>query len=323
VRTAGARVRAIGARARTTGARARASHPSLPSPRTCVRTSGACARAIGAHARAPGARVRTIGAYAPAIGRDSFLVNLVIFNHKKSIFKAKHQKMKHQYYLPHGDLDRLEWMNNFAQKLPGYATLLGLTPGQISALLADADMLAIVILLLAPFRDFVQNLTGYKKALMNGSAAPIGDIPAVPVINPHTAVAAGVFVRVAALVRIIKASPNYNDDTIGKDLGTVGSEVDINYGDLKPEPKLILKNEHAYVTWAHNHTEATDVYADYDDGVGMHFVARIVKSHYLDPHIPAANTSKVFKFKLHYVLDNEPIGEESEIVSITVTGPKV
>jgi hypothetical protein len=230
--------------------------------------------------------------------------------------------MKHQYYLPNDDLGRVNWLNNFALKLADYAAILGLTPLQMAAVGADAAAFAFVVALLTPFREFVKQLTGYKDALIGGSAAPIGDIPNVPVVEPHTTVLSGIFVRIADLVQTIKSNPAYDEETMGKNLGIVGSEIEIDYATLKPEPKLTIKNEHAYSTWKHNHTEATDVYADYDDGIGFHLVGRMVKSHYLDPHLPAVNQSKIYKFKFHYVLNGEPIGQESEIVTITVTGPK-
>ncbi|MES2622698.1 MAG: hypothetical protein V4615_17750 [Bacteroidota bacterium] len=169
------------------------------------------------------------------------------------------------------------------------------------------------------FKDYFQTLTTYKNELRDGSDAPIGGFPAPPAVAAIAPVLAGVFKRNTELVRTIKAHPAYTE-TMGQNLGIIGAEIDPDFGTIQPEPKTSLKNAHAYLRWSHEHTEAADVYADYGDGAGFVLAGRISSTHYLDPHLPAAGVSKVYKYKLRYVVNDEQVGVESNPVSITVTG---
>ncbi len=227
--------------------------------------------------------------------------------------------MEHKYYLPRTDTGKVIWLVTFANALGIYATALGLTPGQVAAVLADAGYFAEVIPLLAAFKDYLKTIATYKDQLCNGSPTPIGGFPTAPATPISTAVTAGIFARTTELVRHIKSNPAYNQ-TMGEALGIIGEEINPDFDTIQPQPKVAHKNGHAYVKWTHQGTEAADVYADNDDGGGFKLVARITTTHYLDPHLPAAGSSKIYKYKLRYVVNDEQVGEESAPVSITVTG---
>lgn len=46
--------------------------------------------------------------------------------------------MAKNYYLPKGDEDRVIWLNNFAVKLPTYASKYGITPEETMGTQNDA-----------------------------------------------------------------------------------------------------------------------------------------------------------------------------------------
>ncbi len=227
--------------------------------------------------------------------------------------------MKHQYYLPKDDLGKAEWITTFASALATYAVALSVSPAAVASIAADADFFAKVILALPQFKDYVQTLTAYKNALRDGSPVDIGNFPTPPSTPAMPAVAAGIFNRVTLLVQNIKSNPAYTE-AIGKALGIIGAEIPNDTSGIKPQPKVSLKNGHAYVQWHHEHTDAADLFADYGDGAGFIMVGRILTAHYLDPHTPAAGVSKVYQFKLRYVVGDEEVGVISDAVSVTVTG---
>jgi hypothetical protein len=228
--------------------------------------------------------------------------------------------MEHKYFLPKDDPGKAKWLNTFAKELLTYAPALGFDTSVTDAVSADAAFFSFVMGLLTPFSTYQEGLVGYKNALRDGSDASIGDLPAPPAIGAHTAVSAGIFKRATALVQIIKSNSAYNEGTMGKGLGIVGAEVVVDYGTLQPKLKAMLKNGHAFLSWQHEHTDAVDLYANYGDGEGFVLIGRLTRTHYLDGHLPAAGESKVYKYKIRYVLKDEPIGSESDIVAITVTG---
>ncbi len=129
--------------------------------------------------------------------------------------------------LPRTDAELVIWFGKFARDFDTYATRLGFTPAEVTALRADAAMLDYLIADLIPsFQAGLQARTAYKNLLKNGPVgAPGGDPPAAPVINPPPAtVAPGILPRVRKLIQRIKASPNYTED-IGNDLDIIGAET--------------------------------------------------------------------------------------------------
>jgi hypothetical protein len=227
--------------------------------------------------------------------------------------------MEHEYYLPKDDPGKVLWLQNFGLKLPTYATTLGISSGILTSVSNDATYYGLVIGLLGPFKEYGKAIIAYKDALRDGSPTAIGDFPSPPAIPAFTAVPAGVFIRLRDLVKTIKAHPNYTS-TIGTDLGIIGTEINPDFATIKPHPKVSLKNSHAYLQWAHEHTDAADIKADYGDGAGFVTVGRILKAHSLDPHLPAAGTGKVYKYIIRYVVSDEEVGFWSDEISITVTG---
>ncbi len=227
--------------------------------------------------------------------------------------------MKHNYYLPHNDAGKILWFENFFGKLAGYATLLGITAAQMAALENDKKMFTTVVSTLQQIKDFLKSLATFKIEISNGKATGDKNMPLPAAIVPPVAVVEGIFNRVGELVAAIKLNPAYTD-TIGNDLGIIGTEINPDFATAKPLPKLSIRNSLAYVKWKKEHTDAADVYADYDDGGGFKFIARITVNHFADPHLPAAGITKIFKYKLRYVVDDHQVGFWSDDEEITVTG---
>ncbi len=227
--------------------------------------------------------------------------------------------MKHEYYLPKDDSGKALWLHNFWLKLVTYAAALGITPAQLASVQADSDYFSEVVLALTTFVEYFKTLTTYKNTLRDGSEVPIGGFPTPPALPTNPAVAAGVFDRTTELVRNLKSNPALTQ-AMAEDLGIIGAEIDPDFDTIKPEPKVVLKNSHAYVKWPRKHTDAADVYADHGDGAGFTLQGRIMKAHYLDPTMPPAGQSKVYWYKIRYVVNDEVVGEESDPVSETVTG---
>ncbi len=228
--------------------------------------------------------------------------------------------MEHQYYLPKTDTGKVIWLANFATVLGSYAAALNLAAGVVTAVQDDSAYFGFVFTLIQPFDEYSKTLTAYKNALRDGSPSPIGVVPVPPVIaGAPTLVLAGIFQRNADLVQSIKKNPAYTT-VMGQNLGIIGAEINPDFATIQPQPKISLKNGHGYLTWKHEHTDAADIQVDHGDGAGFKDAGRILLAHYLDPTLPAAGTSKVFKYKIRYVVSDEEVGVWSTPIEITVTG---
>ena len=227
--------------------------------------------------------------------------------------------MKHQFYLPSSDKDRAVWLQNFSTKLAVYAVLLSIAPGTLTSVHNDSEFYSQLVLFIKQIKDYLKNLISFKKVLSTGVSAGVIDVAAAPVIGMHTAVEAGIFNRIGDLVVIIKRNPNYTE-AIGNDLGIIGTEINIDFSTAKPDVTLTLKNAHVYSKWGKEHADSVDIKADYDDGAGFVTVGRISPNHFLDPHLPPAGQTKIYKYTFRFVVEDEEVGLWSDPLEITVTG---
>lgn len=134
--------------------------------------------------------------------------------------------MKHNTYYPTRTTDQVNWLVNWCNKLPGYATTLGLSPAQTSAALADALWLVYVLQAwLGAIRTWTVACTNAATDAQTGDGTklcvlPVFAPPALPVGG--TPVNTGALNRIFAVVQLIKES-NGCTDAIASDLAIVGS----------------------------------------------------------------------------------------------------
>ena len=68
-------------------------------------------------------------------------------------------------YIPNGDADKGIWFGNFSSKLPIYATLVGITAAEVTAVTKDAAMFQYMMNMLESYKQIVNNITSYKNLL--------------------------------------------------------------------------------------------------------------------------------------------------------------
>lgn len=150
--------------------------------------------------------------------------------------------MKTQRYYPSKIAEQPEWNENFYTKLLLYETPLALPSAHVDACVASLKYANYVINSWLPaVRSFGPTSTSAVDLLLYGSgpsavALPVFTAPALP--TGVAGVPPGVLARLFELVKLIKASPGYNE-TIGRDLNIVGSEDASEH----PVPDYTLKTE--------------------------------------------------------------------------------
>ena len=122
--------------------------------------------------------------------------------------KKKHMK-RHPYY-PHRQADEIVWLTNFTNKISTYATTLGLTAGQVTAIKADCLWLIYILQIWLPaIRNWAQSGTDALQEAQSGTgssaqALPVFTAPALPVGT--TAVNPGALLRLFTFVQDLKES---------------------------------------------------------------------------------------------------------------------
>jgi len=226
--------------------------------------------------------------------------------------------MPKAHYLPFDDPGKCTWFNNFAMKLPTYSATLGITPAEEAAVADDNTFWQYVCEARNQFHQYAKDWTAYKNHARNGTA--IGDLPTPPTLPaaPGTLVAANIFGRITTLVARIKKHPGYTE-AIGQDLDIIGAEQTVDLNTLKPVLKLVLQAGRPNVQWKKTVADALELQVD--RGNGFVFLAIDTVPDYLDTFaLPAAGASAVWKYKAIYRINDEQVGQWSDVSSISVMG---
>jgi hypothetical protein len=239
--------------------------------------------------------------------------------------KTKHKKMKHNDYYPSRQADQVIWLVNYSGKLPGYATALGLTTGQVTPIVADCAWIIYLIEDWLPAtRTWAQSCTDalIEAQTGTGSAAqvlPVFTPPALPA--GVVAVLPGALNRIFAQVQAIKDSGKCTD-TIATNLGLVGSEKSgPDLGSLLPVISVSIVSGHVVVKWGWGgngaYLDSCEIWVDRGDGHGFVFLTIDTTPNYTDTQ-PLPATPAKWTYKAAYRVGETLVGQWSAPVSLTV-----
>jgi len=230
--------------------------------------------------------------------------------------------MAKNYFLPSGDLPRVQWIKNFASKLALYAAKYGISEEEVADMVAAAVYIAYWVDFRNQNVDYVKKLTKFKNDVQNGvpPGSVLGIEPVPPTFPPPpAAVPPGIFVRAAKLGAIIKKKANYTQAD-GNDLGLEGSEQPQDMEKLKPVLTIrLVSGGKPQLSWKKQRTNSLEIHVDRGDG-NFVLLATNTSTKYIDnTALPTGATSALWKYKAIYRFNNANVGEWSDVATITVS----
>lgn len=228
-------------------------------------------------------------------------------------------------FIPTTDSEKATVINTFSGKINDYATLLGLTPTEVTSVKNDAAAFTYWLANADIFEKESRERTSYKNLLRDGPLnTPAGVQPTVPtLVAPPAVVLPGIFARFAATVGRIKLHSNYTD-TIGKDLGIAGVETQSFASianDLKPILKLSLVAGFPQVKYPKGKTSGVRLFCkrgaatDYSDLGPILTAVYIDKRPNLQAGVPERRT-----YYAWYIKGNDNVGQKGDEFSVVVEG---
>jgi hypothetical protein len=223
-------------------------------------------------------------------------------------------------YMPQDDAGKDIWLQHFTANLPANAATVGVSTAEVTAVQADSTFFHYSFDAQQRFVKYGQDWTAYKNAARNGTGPALGPIPVAPVLAAAPAmVAPGIFSRIAKLCARIKNHPGYTE-AIGRALDIVGAEQADNTAAQKPPLKIEMQAGHPNIIWPKQGMDGVEIHVD-RDGKGFIFLTIDTVPNYLDTAaLPAPGQSAVWKYKAIYRLNDEQVGQWSDVVSVTVAG---
>jgi hypothetical protein len=156
-------------------------------------------------------------------------------------------------YQPDQDALKVTYLNNFASKIPGYATLLNIAAADVTQIENDATDWAAIVSYTAADKTHHHSVVTFKDHMAKGDKkVPLLGTLAVAPVAPvfSSTIAEDIFGRNAKYADAIKANKNYTT-AIGKDLEIIaaGASTDTStlttgtsakLAVLKPALKIVL-----------------------------------------------------------------------------------
>ena len=226
-------------------------------------------------------------------------------------------------YLPRTDSEKEAWLKNFANKINQYNTKYNITAPEVTDVQTSLLHYSYYLNYKTQYGEYLKKLTAYIKEIKDG--LPAGATASTPPIVPAfvaapTATPAGIFKRVLALSRRIKAHLNYTIAD-GADLGIEGSsskKAKPNLDNIKPTIKVqLIEGGQPEITWSRNGMNGLEIWVNRGNGKDFVFLDIDTKPNYTDKTV-LPEKAELWHYKAIYRMDDKIVGHWSDIVSITV-----
>jgi len=210
----------------------------------------------------------------------------------------------------------------FNSNIGGYAATLGVSAGQIAGQAADSDYMDYVLKCLGITQNTAQQWMAWKTLTRGGGTPVTTGAPVAPVYpTPVPVVAPGIEVRFRALVKQIKASPNYNV-AIGNALGIEGSQqTPPDLTTIQPQLDVALDGNQIDVNWSWGgygaYLDMCELQVDRGDGKGFTLLAYDTTPGYTDT-APLPVAPAKWTYRAIYHVGDAQVGLWSSPASLTV-----
>jgi hypothetical protein len=239
--------------------------------------------------------------------------------------KNKTKTMKKNSFYPMRQGDQIVWLGNVVSKLASHATALGLTPAQVTAILADCLWLIYILQFWLPAtRKWSLSCTDALAEAQTGTGA---SAQVLPLFVPPPLPTGTVAVQPGALARIFNAVQSIKDsgkctDAIGDDLGFFGSTATPpDLTNIQPVIDATISGHQVFIKWGWGglgaYLDMIELQVDRNDGKGYVLLAYDTTPGYTDTAaFPAVKT--IWTYRGIYHVGEAQVGIWSNAVSLAV-----
>jgi hypothetical protein len=198
--------------------------------------------------------------------------------------------------MPHSESEMILWLNNFSTKLSMHSATVGLLPADVTATTTASTQLSLAFNQLEQARTNVKSLSSGKDNLKALTTA-----------------------QVRKLVSRIKASNGYSE-SIGQDLGIIGTATDVDLDNSKPTLKGEVFPGYVRISFSKKPFSGVAIYTRLKGSTGWAFLARDTYSPY-DDNRPLVNGQSEIREYMAIGLDGDnEVGQQSDIISAVFGG---
>jgi hypothetical protein len=207
-------------------------------------------------------------------------------------------------------------LENHHTGLATHGPALGFTPAEINVALNDSKYMRHIVTQQQQALGFSQGFTKFIKYMRTSTDVATMPVFTVPGVVP-AAVLVGIETRFRKRAEKAKAVTGVYNNDIGEQLRIVAPNASEELG--VPEFEIVMTAGHPVIKWPKKTSDGIEVWKD--KGQGFYHAGNDTKSPWIDKDdLPAAGQSAVWKFKIIYLIDDEPVGDYSAVIEVSVKG---
>lgn len=222
-------------------------------------------------------------------------------------------------WLPPREADRLIWLQNFVLKLAVYVGTAGITAADVTFATGVRDAYQWILNRSDQINTVKQDINQWKAIFVAGPlGTPLGAYPLAPAYPapPLFIASADMFGQIVALCERIRNSAGYTT-AIGEDLGIVPPGTGGALGD-PTFTVTALPNSEVRLNWVKATSSGVVIESQRANETDWTFLANDTVSPYVDTREPlVASSPEVRRYRIRYLINDEPVGNYSAIVSVT------
>jgi hypothetical protein len=227
--------------------------------------------------------------------------------------------------IPKADNQRIQWTINVEAEFPPIASDFGFSGEETKAVLDDSRTMRFVIQNGQKAQAHSKASNSFKYDLLGNSQDGLSE-PELPVYTPveppATIAPRGILKRFSKWEERLKAHPNYND--------AIGDLLQINAAqsaDVSPDAAkgkgqaTAMADSVVRIDWTKGEFDGVLIEGQRGDETVMTQLGRDFRSPFTDERAPLqAGKPEERRYRLRYLLDDEPVGEWSDVIVI-ITKP--
>lgn len=189
----------------------------------------------------------------------------------------------------------------------------------MASVVADHAMYQYMVNGIDTARLYLQSLIQLRRSFRASTQSPMGVIPLLPALGTAPAsVQTGIFPRIRSLVQRMKHHPGYTA-AMGQDLGVIAPVSTFNPATIKPVLTVRLEAGYPVIAYVKGEADGIQLYVDRRDNNGFVLLDKILRTKYIDVHpLPANTFTATFDYKAKYIISDDEVGLESDVVTINV-----
>lgn len=223
--------------------------------------------------------------------------------------------------LPPDDTGKLSLLQHFANTLPRYADILGLSPNELAQITSAAVWFKFALDFEIAAKAYTLGAELFKKRVLEGQ--PFG-LLALPLLNLPTPPSGEPFLDITGFLNVlivrIRLHAHYSE-AIGVALNLPPMDLKpLDLDTVQPELSVEILGGHPNIHWAKNGLDELEMEVDRGEGTFTPLIIAPIPDFLDIAPLPSPGKSAVWRYRAIYRMKEQRVGNWSSVLEVMVKG---